>query len=343
MIFLLKIFFALFLFGIIIFIHELGHFITAKLSGVQVNEFALGMGPTLLSKQRGETTYALRLFPIGGFVSMEGENEESTNPRAFDRVGVGRRIAIVAAGAIMNLLLGLMLVCILTCMSDLVPTTIVAKFEEGAPCASYLQTGDTITAINGRRMYTSSDIDFELARDSDGKVDITVVREGKKLQLTGVPFSITTDKDTGTQYIQRDFWLYGTQKTVLGVLRETGLKTLSLARLVWVSLIDFVTGRVAISQVSGPVGTIGVINNAISYGLGTILYLMAVITINVGIFNLLPIPALDGGRLFFLLIEAVTRRRVPQKYEALVHAAGFVVIIGFMLLITFSDITKLFV
>lgn len=339
--FLLKLFVAIFMFGLIIFVHELGHFMLAKFSGIQVNEFAIGMGPTLLKFQKGETTYALRAFPIGGFVAMEGEDEDSFNPRAFGNRPVVARILTVAAGAIMNLLLGLILLWSLTATSKLIPTTTVAKFDTAATSNATLQVGDTIHAINGRRIYISTDIDFELMRDKDGKVDLEITRDDQKMTLNAVPFAMAED-DNGNQFISRDFWVYGVEKTFFGVIKEGFLKTLSISRLVWVTLVDLITGNVPISQVAGPIGTIGVIGDAVSYGFSTIVYIIAMLSINIGVFNILPVPALDGGRLLFLFIELITRRRVPQKFEAAVHATGLVLLLGFMVFVSYSDITRLF-
>jgi len=339
--FLLKIIGAVCMFGVIIFVHELGHFICAKLSKIQVNEFAIGMGPTLLKRQVGETTYALRLFPIGGFVAMEGEDEESFNPHAFGNRPVGNRILTVAAGAVMNLLLGFVLFWILSGQQNLIPTTVVAKFDEAATSNAFLQQGDTITAINGRRIYIASDLSYAMALDSDGKLDITVTREGESIELVDVPFRTETD-DMGNQFISRDFWVYGREKSILGVMHYGFMWTISTARTVWSTLFDLIGGNLPVSQVSGPIGTISVIGDAMSYGLENIIYIMAFLTVNIGVFNLIPFPALDGGRLFFLLIELITRKQVPQKYEGAIHAVGMILLLLLMLFVTYSDITRIF-
>lgn len=340
--FVLSICLAILMFGLIIMIHELGHFVVAKLGGIKVNEFAIGMGPTLLKKQKGDTTYALRLVPIGGFVSMEGEDEDSPDPHSFGQRPIWIRIFVVIAGAAMNLILGFVILVILTSTAKLVPTTTVAKFGDSSLSAqSGLQVGDEIHAINGRRVFIANDIDFELMRDKDGKVDMAVRRDGKLVELNGVEFSMAKD-DSGNQYISRDFWVLGVEKTVGGVLKESALWTVSVGKMVWVSLIDLVTGNVPISQVAGPIGTIDVIDQAVGMGWETTLSMLALLTINVGIFNLLPIPALDGGRLVFLLIEVVRRKPIPAKYEGAIHAVGFLLLIGFMLFVSYSDITRIF-
>lgn len=338
---LLKIVGAVFVFGIIIFVHELGHFVCAKLSKIQVNEFALGMGPTLYKKQIGETVYAVRLFPIGGFVAMEGEDEDSFNPRAFGNRPVSSRILTVAAGACMNLILGFVLFWILSAGTNLIPTTTVAKFDEAATSSAQLQVGDTITAINGRRIYIASDLSYAMALDSDGLLDITVRRKEESVELYDVPFRTEQD-DMGNQFISRDFWVYGREKTVLGTARYGFMWTISTARAVWSSLFDLIGGNLPVSQVSGPVGTISVIGEAMSYGLESILYLLAFLSVNIGMFNILPFPALDGGRLFFLVIELLTGKQIPQKYEAAIHAAGMILLLMFMLFVTYSDVTRIF-
>lgn len=329
-------------FSSVIFIHELGHFLTAKFSGIQVNEFALGMGPTLFHLDRGGTTYALRLFPIGGFVSMEGEDEDekSDNPAAFPNAPVGNRILVTVAGAVMNVLLGFLVLVGIVCSQNLISTRTVLEFYEGATTQQTgLREGDTIVAVNGRRCFTANDIIYEFARTQQGTADLTVVRDGSRVQLHGVQFS-TYERD-GVQQLIIDFKVLGQKKTFGGVLREAGLWTLSLGRMIVLSLTDILTGRIAVNNLSGPVGIVSAISEATSAGWEPLFMLLALITINLGIFNLLPVPALDGGRLVFLILEAIRRKPVNQKYEMLVHAAGFVLLIGVMLFATFNDVTKL--
>ncbi len=327
-------------FGSVIFIHELGHFLTAKFSGIQVNEFALGMGPTLFSRERNGTKYALRLFPIGGFVSMEGEDEDSENPAAFTNAPVGNRILVTVAGAVMNLLLGFLVLVGVVCSQNLISTRTVLEFYDGATTQQTgLCEGDTIIAVNGRRCFTANDIVYEFARTQQGMADLTVLRDGSRVQLNGVQFS--TYEQNGMQQLIIDFKVLGERKSVIGVLREAGLWTLSLGRMVVLSLTDLITGRIAVNNLSGPVGIVSAIKEATSAGLQPLFMLLALITINLGIFNLLPVPALDGGRLVFLILEAIRRKPVNQKYEMLVHAAGFVLLIGVMIFATFNDVTKL--
>lgn len=335
---------SLLVFGTVIFIHELGHFLMAKYSGITVREFALGMGPVVFRWQRGETQYALRAFPVGGFVSMVGEDEEEEDAAqdgSFQKAPVGNRILVIVAGAVMNLILGFVLVVIIICMGNAITSRTVAEFFPDATTqASGLQAGDKIVAVNGRRCFIANDIFYELERTQNGEADLTVVREGKTVELPNVLFSTETE-DGATRFII-DFKVYGVQKTFSTVLEAAGRTTLSYGRMILMSLVDLVTGRIALNNLSGPVGIVSAIGQASSAGLETILNLAALITINLGIFNLLPLPALDGGKLALLIIEAVRRKPLPQKYEIAINAAGFVLLIGLMLFATFNDITRLF-
>lgn len=332
---------AILVFGSLVFVHELGHFTIGKLSGMRVNEFAVGMGPVLWSVKKGETRYALRLFPIGGFVSVEGEDENSTDPRAFCNVQLGKRILFVCAGALMNLVLGFLLLSILVGMRSSLPTTIIGGFADNARSSQWLQVGDKITAVNGSRVFTSNDISFALVSDRDGIVDFTVVRDGKTLEVPKVDLGMQTLEDN-TRLINLDFGVQSQPKTFLGGIKYTVLWMLSIVKQVWVSFGQLITGNFSLSELSGPVGVSAVIGQASSAGLKTFLLLVSFITINIGVFNLLPLPALDGGRLVFLLIELVFRRPVSPKYEGFVHAAGFILLMGLMVVVTFNDIMRLF-
>lgn len=338
---------AILFFGLIIAIHELGHFSTAKFFGVRVNEFSLGMGPAIFKKTRGETQYSLRALPFGGYVQMEGEDEESDDERAFCNKKPWQRFIIVAAGAVNNLILGFIFVLILTCMTDLIGTTQIHSFDPNAVSCRYgLEAGDVFREINGTRIWTDSDISYCLARDDDGVYDITVLREGQKVLLKDVHFD-TEKNDKGKNIVIYDFILVGKEKTFGGVVGATFRDTVSMARIVWLSLFDLVTGHFGLNDISGPVGTVSVIAEVAGEaaesgaGISIILYIMALITINIGVFNLLPVPALDGGRLLFIFIELVFRKKVPEKYEKWIHAVGLALLLAFMVFITFNDIRNL--
>lgn len=327
---------TLLIFAAIIIIHECGHFFAARLCGVRVNEFAIGMGPTLLRFGKKETRYSLRLFPIGGFVAMEGESDQSNDPRAFCNQAVWKRMIIVCAGAVMNLVLGFVIILALTIPNKTLASTTIAEFSKGASTeASGLMVGDEITHINGRRMWVDSDIIFALSTDEDGVVDMTVRRDGEKVSLENVVFT----KENGTLVI--DFKVVGKQRGLINTLGYSLGKTASIGRLIWISIGQLVTGQAAISDLSGPIGTAQAVGEATKAGMSTVMNLFAFITVNVGIFNILPIPALDGGRLVFLLFEAVTRRRIKPEYEAYVHFAGFVLVILLFVFVSYQDIVNL--
>ena len=408
---------AILFFGVIIFIHEFGHFIFAKLFGVKVNEFALGMGPTLLKKQGKETKYALHLFPIGGYCAMEGEDESSDDDRAFCNKKVWQRIIIVAAGATFNLILGLIISCILIGVDgDFVGTRQILRFYDTAVSntADGLTAGDEILEIDGKHVFSDYDITYLMQRNNTGAYHMVVRRDGKKVDLPAVHFNVRTggnfsykednsihdlsakmkkaglkdgdvitavngsavtdnealaaaiaaDRDftidftvlreNETLEIDKvkmmtvtafDFVLLGEKKNVFTVVSGGVKYALTMSRLVYLSLFDLITGRYGFSELAGPIGTVSVIadmaeESAASADWSGILMIMAMITINIGLFNLLPIPALDGGRLFFMLIELVFRRPVPAKYEGWVHAVGMVLLLLLMAVVSFSDIWK---
>lgn len=324
------------IFAVIIFIHECGHFVAAKLCGVRVNEFALGMGPTLFHFGKHETRYALRLFPIGGFVSMEGEDGGSGDPRAFCNQKVWKRIVIVCAGAFMNLVLGFVIVLCMTATADRLPSLTVAQFYDGASTeASGLMVGDEILKVNGRSIWVDRDLIYALSTDEDGVVEMTVRRDGEKVVLPSVQFTL----DDGTLVL--DFMVQGVPADIPHVLGYAVGETASIGRIVWIAVGQLITGQASINDLSGPIGTAQAIGQAASAGLSTVMTLFAFITVNVGIFNLLPIPALDGGRLLFLLIELVTRKRIKPEYEAYIHFAGFVLLILLIIFVSYHDIVNL--
>ncbi|MBQ7903785.1 MAG: site-2 protease family protein [Oscillospiraceae bacterium] len=335
---------SILVFGIVIMIHELGHFIMAKRSGIKVNEFSIGMGPQIYGKTIGDTEYSIRALPIGGYVAMEGEDEESDEEGAFNSVPVQDRIGVVVAGAVMNMLLGFVVLFYLTASQPAITSRTVSNFYDGAMTAQTgLMVDDEIIAINGRKCYIANDIIYEFARTQNGVADFTVIRNGEKVELENVTFDTYIDEATGLKQMVIDFTVYPVTKTIPNIAKEAFNWTISIARMVFLSLVDLVTGNVAINQMSGPVGIVSTISEAVSYGLESVLMILAMITINLGVFNLLPVPALDGGRLVFLLIELVRGKPVDQKYEMWVNAAGMIVLLAFMAFVTFSDITKFFV
>ena len=345
----LMIIIALLAFGLLIFVHELGHFLAAKFGGIQVNEFALGMGPKLISFVRGETRYSLRTFPIGGFCAMEGLDEDSDdqNPRAFGRVKLHKRFAAIAAGSAMNLLLGFILIAIFSANQSLIATNQVAVFHENAVSNQWLMELDTITRINGSRVRNANDIMYHFSRSRDGVLDIEVMRDGERIQLTGVTFPMFEAE--GTRFLARDLFFVGVQPTPQGVITDAFNRTTSAVRMVWGSLVDLVTGRFGFNQISGPIGltvaigetvTTGVERGGVREGALDLLFLVSLISVNLGIFNLLPFPALDGGRIIFLIVEALRRKPVPAKFESAVNTVGFALLIMLIIVVTFNDIFR---
>ena len=332
---------AILLFLILIIIHEFGHFISAKLLGVRVNEFAVGFGPKLIKKKKGETEYSLNLIPLGGYCAMEGEDSSSDDNRAFCNKAPWRRFIIVVMGAVFNLILGLILISVSLIPGDRFTTTTVAEFRENSVSSEYgLMEKDKIVAVDGRRIFSSYDLSYAFTNIEDGTIDITVIRDGKKKQLNDVKFK--TSKAEGITYLNIDFYVYGEEKTFGTYVKNVFATATSYCAVIWRSLIDLIAGKYGISAVSGPVGLTSAIGSVAKQNLLALIPIMALISINLGLFNLFPLPALDGGRLLFILIEMIARKPVPRKYEALIHGIGFAVLLTFMLLITAKDIWTLF-
>ena len=333
---------AVLLFLVLIIIHEFGHFLLAKLNGIKVNEFAVGFGPKLFKWQKGETIYSVNLIPLGGYCAMEGEDETSESDRAFCNKKPWRRFLVVAAGAFFNIVLGLILIAVSLVPGERFSTTTVAKFSESAVSQnSGLKEGDKILKVDSRKIFTTYDLSYAFTGIPDGTVDLTVKRDGEKVELNDVKFA--TEEIEGMNYISVDFFVYGKEKTFGSFIEQTLLQTVSYIRVIWFSLIDLIGGKFGISAISGPVGVTAAIGSVAKQNLFNLIPIMALITINLGVFNLLPIPALDGGRLMFILFEMIFRKKVPYKYETLVHTVGIVALFAFMIFITFKDIWTLIV
>lgn len=433
------------LFELIIFIHEFGHFITAKKSGIKVNEFSLGMGPKIFSFGKGETKYSLRVFPIGGFCAMEGEDEESPEPRAFNNAKVWKRMIVVIAGAVMNIILGFVLMFVVVVQQDSYSSTEVQSF----PATSFssctgLQSGDVIKEINGYGISTSMDFNYpistaelktvdgstleiykedcgnnlynmavSLVQDKNNKLsdeqvskvnellskstneivkakskedafsvyenyykkindacgikdykvekiveketrkrytaDILVERNGEEKLLKDVQFFTYTTKDNSDPQVSIDFYVKPIEKTIGSVLSQTFKQTISTCKMIYASLGGLLTGKFGLKDMSGPIGIASAVTTVASESLSSgfmsavnsIIYVMMIITVNLGLFNMLPFPALDGGRFVFLIIEAIRGKSVPRKVEAIVNGIGMGLLILLMILITANDIFKL--
>jgi len=335
---------AILLFCVIIFVHEFAHFITAKLCGVKVNEFAIGMGPKLLQFSKKETKYTLRLFPIGGYCAMEGEDEESSDSRAFVNAPKRKRFLIIAAGALMNIFTGFLMITILLSTQSLIGTKTIANFADDAVSNRYLQVGDEIISINKMRCISDYDIQIGLMRDDDGIVDFVVKRDGEKKAINGVQFNTEESDEAYSKnkvIIKNDFLLLGQKPTFFGSIAAGARQTVSFARLVFISLYDLCTGQIGFSELSGPIGTVKAVAESTAYGIQNVMFIIAFISINIGVFNLLPIPALDGGRLFILFIQGITRDKIKIKHEALINTIGLVVLLVFIAVVSANDIVNI--
>lgn len=330
---------AVLFFQLIIVIHEGGHFVAARLMKIKVNEFSIGMGPKLIQFTKGETKYTLRLVLFGGYCAMEGEDSDSDDENAFSNKRVIQRIFVVVAGAFMNLVLGLVIISIMVSTQSLIGTTTVAKYEDNALSSQTLEVGDKIKSIDGMRVYTSTDVTTGLSRSADNTVEFVVERNGEARTID-VEFEMSEYE--GHQYINMDFFVLGVEKTFSSVIKESLAQFVSYCRMIFLSLHDLIVGRYGVSDISGPVGTVSIVSTAVKTSLPTVLRIMALLTVNVGLFNLFPFPALDGWRLFVLAFEGIFKKKLPSKFEWLINSIGLALLIGLMCVVTFSDITKLF-
>ena len=347
----MSVLFAILLFSVLIFVHELGHFVAAKLSGVQVNEFSMFMGPALWKKQVGETLYAIRLIPIGGYCAMEGEDGGSDNPRSFDKAAWWKRLIILVAGAAMNFIVGVLLMVIVYLPVERTVVPVISSFEEYSTVngADGLQVGDRILKVDGENVYVYSDFSLLLSLNPGQTHDLVVERDGEKVTLND--FCMESHEITGEDGATRR--LYGmnfslSELNLGGRLAYAWNQSLDTVRLVRLSLKMLLTGQAGLSDMSGPVGIVqqmSVVAEASSSwvdALLNMLYFGGFIAINLAVMNLLPIPALDGGRVVGLLIttavEAVTKKKIDPKYEGYLHGAGMILLLGLMAIIMFKDI-----
>lgn len=346
------IFIAILLFSFLIFIHELGHFVAAKLTGVKVNEFALFMGPAIFKFKRGETTYRLNCLPIGGYCAMEGEDDQSSNPRAFTNAKVWKRFVILVSGSLMNFIAGfLMVLLLLVFTAEVIPQKTVTTVEKNSDFhAVGILEGDEFYEIDGRRVFIYSDISMLLDRNTTGVYDFTILRDGQKKEFENVRME---KKDFGDGRLRLGITLADYEEA--DFLSEVGYawdNCRDYARMVWMGLEDLVSGRAGVADMGGPVKIVEVVNEAGSgsasraEGVAIVFQLFAFIAVNLAVMNMLPIPALDGGRVVGLLltagIEKLLRRRLNPKVEGYIHAAGMILLLIFMALITFKDIWGLF-
>ena len=437
---------AVALFELIIFLHEGGHFITAKKSGIKVNEFALGMGPKIFSFTKGETTYSLRLFPIGGYCAMEGEDEDSDNPRAFNNAAIWKRMIVIIAGAVMNILFGLVLMLITLLPQESFASTTVSEFSVSSFTAvTGLKSGDKIVEINDYAVNTSTDFSFALytlpvtqvdgnelsvykedcafdlyvratelvdenttkeqneavikllgeaqiklsdtksngeayavfgdyynriaetlgkkksdkiptieIRDTRSRfrTNMKVIRDGEMIELKNVDLlTLKKSADDDTPQLQVDFYIEPMEKNFGTVIQQTFANTVSVVRMVWGSLIGLIKGQFSLNEMSGPVGIASTITqvageslktNGFGAAVNSIVYIMMIITVNLGVVNMLPFPALDGGRFLMLLIEWIFRKPVPRRVEQIINTVGLILLLGLSAVIAVKDVWKLF-
>lgn len=347
--------FAIIIFSFLIFIHELGHFLAAKASNVQVNEFAMFMGPALVKWQRGETLYSIRCIPLGGYCAMEGEDTDTDNPRSFQKAAWWKRLCILLAGAAMNFVAGFLIFALVFAPAKGFAQPVIAEAQQGNTVVyeEGLHIGDRILEINGNRVYTTSDISMLLDMDGHMTYDLVIQRDGKIVELNDFPMERHefSNKDGSTSKRYGFSYSYE-QKTLKSLLSHTWKSCLSVIQSVKLSLQMLLTGQAGLRDVAGPVGIVDMMSETAQKSKSTqdailnLLYFGAFIAVNLAVMNLLPIPALDGGRAVALLltvgIEKIIRRKINPKYEGYIHAAGMLLLLGLMAIVMFKDIFVIF-
>ena len=327
--------YAIILFCILIFPHELGHFAVAKAVGVKVNEFALGMGPAIFKIQKGETLYALRMIPIGGYCAMEGENEESEDNRAFNNKPGWAKISVLVSGSAMNVIIALIVITIMMGTSGS-PTTTIDKVSNNSPAyESGIQTGDKILEINENEIKNWDDISTYIKDANSKNITMALERNGEIIKL-----KVTPTKNTENQLV------IGIKPEVthnVFIAVESGFKyTWDMTKTMFISLKQLITGGISAKDLTGPVGIISLVSDTSKYGLWYFGYLTALISLNLAIINMLPLPALDGGRILFVIIRRVTGKMISDQTEGKVHLAGLVLLLSLMIYVTWNDISRIF-
>lgn len=341
-------------FGFLIFIHEFGHYITARIFGVTIQEFSIGMGPRIFSRISKKTgiRYSIAAFPIGGFVSMPGENgmteeddpdgiDYSNDPNTFDKKPAWQRFIIAAAGAAVNITAGFLAMILLTSLINIGNTT-VREFHTADVIGSDVSSADTglmvndeILRIDGKRVVILDELSYEIMRRGNEPVDVLVIRDGKEILIEDVVFPTDTEMDV--EFGIMDFKVSRVEKSFGSVMSYSFRKSVLIVRMCWESLYDLITGRYGFGAVSGPVGISAAIGNAAAEGFTSLLYIVVLISINLGVMNLLPLPALDGGRLLVLLGEMVTRKKLPPKVEMAINGIGFILLMILSVVIIIKD------
>ena len=344
---------AILAFGILIAVHELGHFMVAKACGVKVNEFSLGMGPAILQKQGKETVYSLRLFPIGGYCAMEGEDADTGDPRAFTAKPAWQRVLILCAGAAMNFLLGFVLILCISPNANF-QEPVIADFMEGCPYQGEgaLLPGDRFYSVDGHRTFFLSNFSEYMARSGSDVHDLVLVRDGSWVELEDFSMpKVAYPAEGGGTVMKYGLYFAPRETGFLADLRYSWYESLDLVRLIWQSLGDLIHGAVGVKELSGVVGIVDYANQVATEAETTqeaafdFSFLFALIAVNLAVMNMLPLPALDGGRVFFLIVttvvERIIRRKLNPKYEGYVHTAGLVLLMGLMVFVMYNDIVKI--
>ena len=332
--------------GFLTFIHEFGHFFFARLFKVPVLEFAIGMGPKIYSWEgKHGTKYALRAFPIGGFVQMEGEEGTSENPMAYNNLNPWKKIIVTAAGPIVNIVFAIILMFALVISTPTLGSTTIGEFIDGSVSHEKLQELDEIVKIGDVSVHTGEEVYYEIMMQGHQAIDITVKRDGKIVVLEDVVFN--TVEESGVLLGDADFKLYALSAlgdvNIFDYLYQAFYRSVNMVKMVFDSLIGLITNRFGIEAVSGPVGMVETVGQVASVSVGALVNLVVLISMNLGIFNLLPIPALDGGRILFHLIDGIAGRKVIKKeIEDTITGVTMLLLLGFMLLISVKDIIGLF-
>ena len=328
-------------FGVMVFVHEAGHFFTARACGITVKEFAIGMGPKLISwtSKKHKTVHSIRLLPIGGYVSMEGEEDDSEDENAFCNKPVWKRMLVIAAGPFMNIVLGIILTLVVVLASP-IGNTVIAKFDDNAVSNQKLAVGDEIVQIDGTFVFSVNEVMYEIMNKGYEPINVVVIRNGEKITLEEVTFGISTEE--GVSFGNMDFSVEREGKNLGTVLKQTATRSFSTVKMVYDSLIGMITGRFGLNAVSGPVGVAQTVGDAAKNNFVSFLYIGAILTMNLGVFNFIPFPALDGGRFLMLCIEAIRKKPIDRKIEGYINFVGLMILFGFMIFITCKDIFNLF-
>ena len=331
----MTIIYALLIICVLIFFHELGHFMAAKACGVKVNEFAIGMGPKVLKKQKGETLYSVRAFPLGGFCAMEGEDEDSQDERAFNRKSVWKKTIIIVAGAAMNLIIAIILMIAVNYMNG-VPTTTISQVEENSPAyTAGIQKGDKILSINDKKINSWDDVQAVKNAVNTRELNIKVQRKDTELNIKTTLKENDRNKIIGIVPVS--------EKNIVKAIANGPSATWNMAKSMYSGLYSLITGKVSAKELSGPVGIVYLINKGISRGFATVLYLTSLISLNLAIINMLPLPALDGGRLLMVIIRRLTGKAISSKVEGVIHAVGLGLLLLLTIYVTWNDIVRFIV